>query len=151
MACQGVILWLSSSCLIINTCTRDGHRCQGSEEVGNQGSQQPKASLAISLIQCLTTKERAIKASRSDSLGARHCSRENTLIQHVFPNSLWSHHHPAFALSNFLTLFIVYSPTLFPVFGPSLSLTSSLSLFLTVSLSLSPSPHSLSDLGSILG
>lgn len=84
-----------------NTCTHDGHRCQGSEEVGNQGSQQPRASLAISPMECLTTKGRAIKANRSDSLEARHTGKQNIHIQHVSPNSQWSHHHAAFILRNF--------------------------------------------------
>lgn len=52
-----------------NTSTHDGH---GIEEAGNQGSLQPRASLAISPTEYLTTKGRAIKANRSDSLGPRH-------------------------------------------------------------------------------
>lgn len=31
-----------------DTCSLGGHRCQGREEVGSQGSSQPRASLAVS-------------------------------------------------------------------------------------------------------
>lgn len=67
MAWQVMTLWLS---MPDNARMLDGHRCQGSEEVGNRGNWQPRASLAISPIQCLTTKGKAIKANSSDSLGA---------------------------------------------------------------------------------
>lgn len=82
MAWQDGTLWPSSK-MHDATCTQDGHRCQESEQVGNRGIGQPRASLAISPMECLATKGRAIKANRSDSLGARLIEKQNPRIQHV--------------------------------------------------------------------
>lgn len=71
---------------------RDGHRCPGREELGNQASGQPRASLAISPTECLATKGRAIKANRSDSPGARLIEKQNPRIQHVSRLPEVSHH-----------------------------------------------------------
>lgn len=97
---HGRVRLSSSSCMTVK-CTHDGHRCQESKEVGNQGSGLPRASLAISPMECLTTKGRAIKANHSDSPEARHVEKQNIHIQHISSNSHWSHHHPTFILPNF--------------------------------------------------
>lgn len=47
----GVRGWHGSEGLLFlcdDTCSVSGHRCQGQEEVGSQGSSQPRASLAVS-------------------------------------------------------------------------------------------------------
>lgn len=132
------------------TRTQDGHRCLGSEEVGNQGSGQPRASLANSPTECLATKGRTIKANHSDSLGTRLIGKQNPRIQHVSPTPRGltpACFHPGRSLS-------LCSPAPSPLPTP---LTSSVLLpplpSPTVSLSLAHIPLilSLADLGSILG
>lgn len=127
---------------------RDGHRCPGREELGNQASGQPRASLAISPTECLATKGRAIKANRSDSPGARLIEKQNPRIQHVSRLPEVSHHA---ASPRALSLGSPAPSPLPTALAISVSLPPLPSPTASLSLAHIPLILSLPDLGSILG